>query len=570
MPSVVWTKMRWSLPFLAALLPIVLLSVYSLRIASQSMRDFVETSNQSATINISQLLTQEFTRTVGLADAIASVPGTIDAVKRRDDIALRARLKAVVLAYPEIDRVFITDRKGVLWADFPQTPGTFGRSHAQSDWYLGLAGRWKPYISGVYLRSHDDSQPVYAVATPIFDEVGSVIGALVFENKTDRIRRWLENTRLGQTGYLFIVDQNGAVVAHPRLVTNGSLRRDYADIDLLEQAWGSGAFLDGEFLDPVGKNEVVAAAQSLSVGRDRWVIVAEQPTSEAYGPLRRVTANLGLAGGILTLFTLGMVIALAMSHRRIGMLNRALHAKNQTLRDITSFVSHQLRAPVTAMRWTIETMMDGDYGKLGEELKNALAGLRDVAIQNGSLINDILNVSRIDRGVIEVQVAPVSLKEIAERALRDYREAIERAGLTLALEGFERDMTVLADKEKMAEAVTNSISNALKHTKKGGLTIRLRSDGINGCIDVADTGEGMTQDVMDRLFSRTGITGNNTDSASSTGLGLYIAREFMQLQKGDIVVSSQPGKGSTFTYVIPIVSVANPIKSYGSVVGSGV
>ena len=104
----------------------------------------------------------------------------------------------------------------------------------------------------------------------------------------------------------------------------------------------------------------------------------------------------------------------------------------------------------------------------------------------------------------------------------------------------------------MAEAVTNAISNAIKHTKEGGLTISLRKDDAFGYIDVTDTGEGMTDDILRSLFNRAGVKSSNTDSASSTGLGLFIARNFMQLQGGDITVTSKPGKGSTFAYKIPL------------------
>src|SRR5205085_7731037 len=97
-----------------------------------------------------------------------------------------------------------------------------------------------------------------------------------------------------------------------------------------------------------------------------------------------------------------IVITLGLMTARNQRLNRQLKSKNQTLQDITSFVSHQLRAPVTAMRWTIEGMVDGDDGPVSDSLKTSLGKLKDVAIQNGKLIDDILNVSRIDRGVIEV------------------------------------------------------------------------------------------------------------------------------------------------------------------------
>lgn len=555
---ILWKKLRWSLPFLAALLPIVLLSLFSYQVASQSVEDLVQAENNSASANASQLMVQDFKRTTDLSYAIASVPGTLDAIRRKDDIAMRNRLKAIVLAYPQIDRVFMTDRAGMLWTDYPQVPaGVFAKNQENTDWYRGVSGRWKTYISNAYIRPHDPSSPVVAIASPVFDETGRVIGALVFEYRTEQIRRWLQNIHVGRTGHIVVLDKRGMVIAHPGLETTGQLHDEYKEVPPLLRSQSGNIILSEEYTDPVTGDHMIASFQPLAVGTNVWTVLVQQPTAEAYALLNRVRLNISAAGGVLTLVTIGMVVALAYVSRRNERLNKELASKNSTLQDITSFVSHQLRAPVTAMRWTIEGMIDGDYGQLPKELVEPLESLKNVSIQNGELINDILNVSRIDRGVIEVVTAPVQLNEIAERALRDYRVALEKAGLSLTVVGQKEDILVQADKEKMAESVTNAISNAIKHTKKGGITVTIRKDAQYGYIDVADTGEGMLPEMLVKLFNRTGVKGSNTNSAASTGLGLYIARSFMQLQKGDIVVTSEYGKGSTFSYKIPLVVKAD-------------
>lgn len=545
-------SLRWGLPFLAALLPIVLLSVYSFNTASRSVEDLVESSNLSATNDVGQLLTQDILRTVTIGHAIASVPSTLRAIKNQDDFAMRTSLQAIVLTYPQIDRAFITDKRGILWSNFPPVPGVFGSKQQDTEWYRGVSQHWKPYISGVYLSSRVAKSPVVAIAIPIQDGSGAVQGSLVLEYRTAQVNRWLQNIRLARTGFLYVVDQSGSIVAHPHVDSNDQISKQYADVLLIKRAQ-QGVFSTAQYRDPMSGKTMIASFQPISIGHNTWVIVAQQPVDEAYELLDRLKWRISIAGGLLTLLTLGMVVALAATSARNERLNRELAAKNQTLQDITSFVSHQLRAPVTAMRWTIESILDGDYGPLSDEMKGQIKNLDDVAVQNGNLINDILNISRIDRGVIEVKTEPVPLKDVAERALRDYRVALEKAGLSLTLVGMDLPITVMVDKEKMAESITNAISNAIKHTKKGGITVRLYKDAQFGYIDVTDTGEGMSQEIMDRLFSRTGVSGSNTNSSLSTGLGLYIARNFMQLQKGDITVSSEVGKGSTFTYGIPLL-----------------
>lgn len=544
--------LRWALPFFAALLPIVLLSVYALQIATSSVKALVESTNLSAAENVSQLLTDDITQMVRLGHAVASVSGTIEAAKTQDALTMNIRLKALILAYPHIQRAFMTDSGGLLWSDYPSVPGSYGEDHSNTEWYNELSKEWKPFVSGVYVPYEGAKSPAVAIAIPVQEGgSGAVLGALVLEYRTEEIVRWLQNIHLGKSGYVYVVDQHGMVVAHPHLALSDQLYDFYKDVPQIREASLSRLSMR-TYRDPFTQSDMLAIFQPISVGGDTWVIVAGQPEDEAYLPLRNVIFRISMAGGVLTLLTFGMVVALGMMSLRNQRLAIALSAKNKTLQDITSFVSHQLRAPVTAMGWTIESILDGDYGTIQKELEEPLVSLKNIAIQNGNLINDILNVSRIDRGVIDVAVAAVPLSEVADRALRDYRVALEKAGLSLTVND-DRNITVLADKEKMAEAVTNSISNAIKHTKSGGITLTLRKDDHFGYIDVTDTGEGMEPDVIAKLFDRAGVKGSNTDSAASTGLGLYIARNFMRLQKGDITVTSMPGKGSTFTYSVPLV-----------------
>lgn len=543
---------RWSMPFLAAFLPIVLLGMFAYQVASDSVQAQVRAANATAAANAAQMLTQDFLHTANLVHAVADVSGTVKAIHDKDDLAMRSRLRAIVLAYPQIDRVFLTDPSGILWTDYPQAPDSFGRSQAESNWYRGINTRNNIYISDVYTRPYDSSAPVIAIATTVNDNSGALLAFLVFEYRTDQIQQGLDSIRPGNGGQVYILDGHDRVVAHPDVPDDAKSRDAYTTDPVIVHARESNAFIATDLHDALSTHSFAAVIQPLQFAGNTWMIVAQQPAELAYAPLKSVRVRISLAAIALTIVTLGTVVALALAERRNEKLNRALADRNKTLQDITSFVSHQLRAPVTAMRWTIESMIDGDNGPVAEKLKQPLEQLHEVAIQNGKLIDDILNVSRIDRGVIEVAVECVPLIDIAERALRDYRIALEKAGLSLTVDDTRKNISVLADKEKMAEAVTNAISNAIKHTKKGGITIRLRSDKQFGYIDVIDTGEGMTPDIMGKLFDRAGVKGANTNSSASTGLGLYIARNFMRLQKGDITVTSEPGKGSMFTYSVPL------------------
>jgi signal transduction histidine kinase len=308
-----------------------------------------------------------------------------------------------------------------------------------------------------------------------------------------------------------------------------------------------------EYIDPKMNEEMIATFLPISMGEKMWVVVAQQPKADAFALLDEVKTNLSIAGGILTFFTLVMVTALARMGGRVVRLNQELGMKNQALKDFTSIVSHQLKAPITAMRWNLEMILEGDYGKISPDLREIIEDLHEVNISNYHLVMEILNASRLDRGVVEVSLSPIPLVEVAQRAVRDYIEAANRAGLFLVVEGGE-GIFVMTDIEKTAESITNAISNAIKYTKKGSISVVLSQEDEMGVIAVSDTGEGMAPEMLENLFTRTGIKKDNTDAESSSGLGLFIAKNFMQMQGGDIEVVSKLGTGTTFIYSLPLAS----------------
>lgn len=542
----------WSLPFAAAFLPIVLLSVYAYQVAANSVHELIEAEHATAVANLAERMTKDINESVSLAHAIASVPMTVKAVEEHNSYTLSARLKAVVVAYPSIDHAYVTDSAGKLWTEFPSASGSYGTPLADKDWYQFVREHGKPYVGGVTLRTDIFSQkPIVEIAVPIRSGTGVFLGGMVFEYHADQIAKWLQNAKIAHGGHLYVVDHRGMLVAHPTYALERTLYAEYANIVPIQHAL-SGTALTQEYLDPLSSQKMIATFLPVAIGRNTWAVVAAQPAELAYGELRTVRRNITLAGASLSFVTLLLIIALARTSAKNIRLNRDLESKNTTLRDITSFVSHQLRAPVTAMRWTLESLLDGDSGELSEAVKREVQSLYKVVIQNGALINDILNVSRLDRGVIEVKLNPVALADIAERAVRDYRTPAEKAGFKLEIIQSAQPVSVLADGDKLAEAVSNAVSNSIKHTQSGGITLKLRSDEHFGYIDVTDTGEGMPPEILAHLFDRTGIKGSNTDSSQSTGLGLFIARQFTRLMGGDVTVSAEVGKGSTFTYSVPL------------------
>jgi signal transduction histidine kinase len=177
--------------------------------------------------------------------------------------------------------------------------------------------------------------------------------------------------------------------------------------------------------------------------------------------------------------------------------------------------------------------------------------MRDISQENYRLISDLLSLSKIERGVLTVDLGPVSLKEIVELTVRDYGPLIERKGLEFKVKGPEQGTEVLADQDKTVETLRNILNNAVKCTDKGSISVNWGQEDGFGWITIADTGIGMDQETLGRLFTKSRVLGPEA-GRSGAGLGLYIAKNFMEIQKGEISVDSTPGRGTTFRIKLPV------------------
>jgi PAS domain S-box-containing protein len=219
-------------------------------------------------------------------------------------------------------------------------------------------------------------------------------------------------------------------------------------------------------------------------------------------------------------------------------------------KDLIAVVSHQLKTPVAEINGYIEIMLDGLAGQLNPQQTEYLTDMRNIGRDNYRLISDLLNVSKLERGVISVDIQKVDLRDIVNLSIRDYDQPIRAKGLHLYLRGMDQALVVNADREKTVETLRNLINNATKCTDKGWIAIEIQSNEKEGTILVEDTGIGMGPETMGRLFTKSRVMGKEASRAGA-GLGLFIAKRFMQLQQGDIEVSSELGKGTRFYLRLP-------------------
>jgi len=221
--------------------------------------------------------------------------------------------------------------------------------------------------------------------------------------------------------------------------------------------------------------------------------------------------------------------------------------------DFVSLVSHQLRTPAVEIIGCIDNMLDGLTGKLTKKQIKYLEVMKEISTRNYRLISDLLNVSRIERGIISVNIKEVDLKDIIEAVLKEYREFIAKKGLELEVIIPDKKILVMADEDKMVETISNIVDNAVKFTDKGSIKITIGENKRFGIVEISDTGVGIPEDTLNKLLKKEQIFRGPPTARGGAGLGLYIAKKFMTLQKGDISVTSQVNKGSTFVCKIPLV-----------------
>ena len=246
-------------------------------------------------------------------------------------------------------------------------------------------------------------------------------------------------------------------------------------------------------------------------------------------------------------------------------LNRAYSKLEELDKEKTRFMSmasHQLRAPLTVIKGYISMILEGTYGKTNGKMKEKLERVFQSNERLVKLVSDLLNVSRIEEGRIEMKFAKLNLGDLISNLMKELSIKTKEKGIYLKFEKSKEKLPeITADKDKMNEVILNILDNAIKYTEKGGITVKIKKliepfgeQAAKIKIAISDTGEGMTKEELSSLFQSfsRGMAGNSFHP-QGMGLGLYIARRFVELQNGKIWAESEgKGRGSTFYIELPI------------------
>jgi signal transduction histidine kinase len=239
--------------------------------------------------------------------------------------------------------------------------------------------------------------------------------------------------------------------------------------------------------------------------------------------------------------------------------NTYLNRLNELKDEFLANTSHELRTPINGIIGIVESMIDGAAGSLTKEQKYNLAIVSNSGKRLSSMINDILDFTKLKNKEITLQIKPVDLKTIADTVIVLSKPLIK--GRELALEnGIDGSLPAIsADENRIQQILYNLIGNAIKFTEKGHVRVSARQiSGDSGgsgemiAVSVEDTGIGISEDKFDRIFeSFEQADGSTAREYGGTGLGLSITKKIVELHGGTISVESEPGKGSKFTFTVP-------------------
>jgi two-component system sensor histidine kinase BarA len=447
-------------------------------------------------------------------------------------------------------------------------------------------------------------------AVPIYDNQGQLQSSLILQTSLLYGEKVLPGSL---SGYPVVISENGIILAHPYFHRIGKHISQEADAERLNSIInnairGKQNFLHLFSFEKDGK-ELVAGYSSLpspvtGESSQKWIVLAISPLSQALAPLQQIwEAIFYLISGLLLAYLVAIVLITSdlarpleklrdyalniqkipsqkiipqnFNIREINQLASALEEMlerlrlwgeeivkswqeaenaNQLKNQFLANTSHELRTPLNGIIGSIRCVMDG-FCNSEEEEKEYLQQADNAAVHLLGIIDDILSIAKIEAGKLSVNPEPVDLHQIINEVINLQTASLQRKHLKFNLLLCQENPIVCADTTKLKQVILNVISNSIKFTDRGTISLITHSEHSQGIITIIDTGIGIDPQQQSKLFRPfVMIDGSTTRKFSGTGLGLAISKNLMKMMGGDITISSQgQGLGTTVEIILPLV-----------------
>ncbi len=267
----------------------------------------------------------------------------------------------------------------------------------------------------------------------------------------------------------------------------------------------------------------------------------------------------------------GIALDNAILFESLNNITEQLRVANNKLKDLdklkdefVSLASHELRTPMTVIKSYVWLILNGKAGEISSQQRKYLETTYASTERLIHLVNDMLNISRIESGRITIEKKPVDLGSLLAEQVSQMVSRGDELGIKIAYDKPSDALVVNADAEKISQVVINLIGNSLKFTPRGGSIFISVADSGNGFmqVNVRDTGRGMSHDEIGKLFQKfimVGDTHLTREKGQGTGLGLYLSKSLIEMHGGKIWAESEgEDKGTTFSFTIPLPASQAP------------
>jgi len=230
--------------------------------------------------------------------------------------------------------------------------------------------------------------------------------------------------------------------------------------------------------------------------------------------------------------------------------NKKLQQLDRIKSDFVSNVAHEFRTPLMIIKGNVDLVNKGGLGNVAPAQKEMLDGAINIVNRLSRLVNDLLDISKIESGKMELKKEPVEINSIIEENLAIFDKIIKDKKFKLQKDLAKDLPKIDVDKDKVTQVFVNLLSNAIKYSPEAGaITVKTVNLEKEIMVEVSDTGEGVALDNLDKIFDK--FTRVTAEKKEGTGLGLPIAKDIVNLHKGRIWVKSELGKGSQFYFTLP-------------------
>ncbi|MFH0985525.1 MAG: HAMP domain-containing sensor histidine kinase [Candidatus Omnitrophota bacterium] len=235
--------------------------------------------------------------------------------------------------------------------------------------------------------------------------------------------------------------------------------------------------------------------------------------------------------------------------KRVKSHNEELKKMDARKSAFVANVSHELKNPLAVIRESISLILDKIVGEVSVKQKEILEIAGSSTDRLLRLVTDLLDLSQIESGKLKLKKEKIDLHALVKEVMKTYQMEISKKQLTLRKEIQPKPEFLIGDRDKLMEVIINLLNNAIKYTSHGSITVKLTGDAREVRFEIADTGPGIPEESLDKIFDK--FERILAEKQEGTGLGLPIAKDIVELHQGRLWVESELGKGSRFIFTLP-------------------